>query len=155
MSEKETIPERGWARFGAFLAQARRPLSAKDAAEAVGGLHHRTVQSYERGEIDYPRPPLKLLRYAERLAGWTEADVLAMFDGGVMAPVRPAVSTPLVPTPISEETQARALAAIYGATDLSPREKKTLAAVLESIPTHNDPPTPPADFGDDQQVHAG
>lgn len=93
--------------------------------------------------------------YAQKIAGWTEADILAIYEGGD-PPERPMSTTGLAGTPISEETQAQALAAIYGLRDVPAKERRYLASLIESLPLSADLSAEESHKGaDDGETEAG
>lgn len=135
MDPLKNAPDRGWPRVGHFLRRARAPRSARQAATDTG-VSIRTIQSYELAEIDYAKVQPLMAVYAGKIAGWTEADILAIYEGGdppaVSPQPRPGLGGP--GEPISEDTLARALAAIWGLPDVPMRERKRLAAIIENLP---------------------
>lgn len=144
MDTTGTPPPRGWERVGYFLAQARRPRSARQAANETG-VSLRTIQSYERAGIDYALLPSLMADYARKIAGWTEADIRSIFDGGDPPKPRYTGMDAQRIEAISEETQASVLAAIYGLRDVPPSERRRLAALIESLPVTK---------GDSQATHS-
>lgn len=135
MDTLKGVPERGWPRVGHFLARARVPRSARQAA-ADTNTSIRTIQAYENAESDWSRVPPLMATYAQKIAGWTEADIIAIYGGGD-PPARPAAPTGRLGgagEPISEETQAQALAAIYSLRDVPLKDRKYLASIIESLP---------------------
>lgn len=138
METPQSAPDRGWPRVGFYLARARRPRSARQAA-ADAGASLRTVQAYERAEIDYATIPPLMANYAMKIAGWTESDIQAIYDGGEPPKVRDRGLESQRIEAISEETQASVLAAIYGLRDVPASERRRLAAVIESLPIKKSP----------------
>lgn len=137
-------PERGEARRAHFLTRARlhKYRSARAASEATRSVSPRTIQAYENAERDFgPTPPPSLVNYAQALAGWTIDDLIAIYEGGPMPPVRPNPGEAPHPDdvrPISPETQHAVLSAIYGMRDIPAWERKHIAALIAGWPVTED-----------------